>query len=44
MGGNGVNQRWTTYALKSKSVSEMHFPMIWRSKLTDLVNSKKTQS
>ena len=28
-GKNGVYHRWTTYALKSKSVSEMHIPMIW---------------
>ena len=41
---NGVYQQWTTYALKSKSVPEMHFPAIWRSKFTDLANSKKTQS
>ena len=40
---NGIYQRWTTYALKSKSVSEMHFPTIWRSKFTDVANSKKTQ-
>ena len=31
------------YALKSKSVSEMHFPALWRSKFTDLANSNKTQ-
>ena len=31
-------------AMKSKSVPEMHFPAIWRSKFTDLANSKKTQS
>ena len=30
----GVYQRWTTYALKPESVSEMHFH----------ANSKKTQS
>ena len=24
--------------------SEMHFPTIWRSKFTDLINSAKTQS
>ena len=30
----GIYQRWTTYALKPKSVLEMHF----------LANSKKTQS
>ena len=41
---NGVYQRWTTYALMSKSVSEMHFPATWRSKFTDLANSKKGQS
>ena len=40
-GKNGVYQRWTTYALKSKSVLDMHIPMIWRSKFADLVNSKK---
>ena len=40
-GENGVYQRWTTYTLKSKSVSEMHFPTIWRSKFTDIVSSKK---
>ena len=33
-----------TYALKPKSVSEMHIPMMLGSKFTDLVNSKKTQS
>ena len=27
-----------------KKCVEMHFPMIWRSKSTDLVNCKKTQS
>ena len=32
------------YALKSKSMSEMHFPVIWRSKFTDLAGSKKIQS
>ena len=41
---NGVYQWWKTYAFKSKSVSEMHIPMILRSKFTDFVNSKKTQS
>ena len=41
---NGVYQQWTTYALKSKSVPEMHFPAISRSKFTDLAKSKKTQS
>ena len=41
---NGVYQQWTTYALKSKSVPEMHFPAIWRSKFIDLANIKKTQS
>ena len=41
-GENGDYQRWTMYALKSKSVSEMHFPVIWRSKFTDLANRKKT--
>ena len=40
-GENGVYHWWTTYALKSKSVSEMHFPAIWRHKFTDLANSKK---
>ena len=43
-GKNVVYQPWTTYALKSKSVLEMHIPVIRRSKFTDLVNSKKTQS
>ena len=38
---DGVYQWWTTYPLKSKCVSKMHFPTIWRSKFTDLVNSKK---
>ena len=41
---NGVYQQWAMYALKSKNVPEMHFPVIWRSKFTDLANSKKTQS
>ena len=41
---NGLYQKWTTYALKSKSVQEIHFPAIWRFKFTDLANSKKTQS
>ena len=41
---NGVSQWCTTYALKPKSVSEMHFSRIWRSKFTDLANSKKTKS
>ena len=41
-GENGIYQRWTANALKSKSVSEMHFPAIWRAKFTDLTNSKKT--
>ena len=40
---NCVYQWWTTYTLKSKGVSEMHFPGIWRSKVTDFA-SKKTQS
>ena len=34
---NGVYQ----YALKSKSVLEMHFPAIWRSKFTVLQTVKK---
>ena len=38
---NGVYQQWTTYTLKSKSVPGMYFPAIWRSKFTDLANSKK---
>ena len=38
---NGVYHWWTTYSLKLKSVSEMHFPAIWRHKFTDLANSKK---
>ena len=29
------------HTLKSKSVSEIYFPMIWRSKLTHLANNKK---
>ena len=37
---DGVYQQWTTNALKSKSVLEMHFPAIWGSKFTDL--AKKT--
>ena len=41
---NGIDHWWSTYALKSESVSEMHFPVIWRSKFTDLANSKKSQS
>ena len=41
---NYVYQWWTKYAVKAKSVSEMHFPAIWRSKFTDLAHSKKTQS
>ena len=34
------------YSLKSKSVSKMHFPRIWRSKFADLANKtvKKTKS
>ena len=40
---NGVYQRWKTYALKSNSVSKIHFPAIWWSKFIDLANSKKTQ-
>ena len=43
-GENGFYQWWAMYALKSKSVLDMHFPTIWRFKFTDLVNSKKTQS
>ena len=43
-GKNGVYQRWTTYALNSKSVLEMHIPMIWRFKFTDLLNSKKNSN
>ena len=38
---NGVYQQWTRYALKSKRVSEMHFPAIRRSKFTDIGNSRK---
>ena len=41
---NSVYQWSRIYALKSKSVLEMHIPMIWRFKFTDLVNSKKTES
>ena len=37
---NGVYQRWTTYALKSKSVVEINFPGIWRSKFTDFAGTK----
>ena len=37
---NGVYQQWTQYALKSKSVVEMHFPGIWRSKFTDFASKK----
>ena len=31
IGGNSVYQRWAICPLKSESVSEMHFPGIWRS-------------
>ena len=43
---NGLYQQQTTNALKSKSVSEMHFSAIWGPKFTDLANKtvKKTQS
>ena len=34
---------YNIYALNPKSVSEMHFPRIWRCKFTDFANSKKTQ-
>ena len=37
MAKNDVYHWWTTYALKSKSMLEMHFSF-------DLTNSKKTQS
>ena len=37
---NDIYQQWTTYSLKSKSVSKMHFPGIWRSKFTDLAKKK----
>ena len=40
----GVYQRRTMYALKSKSVLEMHFPATRRSKFADSSNSKKTKS
>ena len=40
-GENVDYQQQTMYALKSKSVSEMDFPAIWRSKFTDLANRKK---
>ena len=40
----GVYQRQTMYALKSKSVLEMHFPATRRSKFADSTNSKKTKS
>ena len=43
-GENDVYQQWTTFALKPKSVSEIHFPAIWRFKFIDLANSKKTQT
>ena len=51
-GENGVYQRWTICAVKSKSVSEMPFPAIWRPKFqknspwcpTDSTKSKETQS
>ena len=43
-GENGVYQQWTMYALKSKSGLEIHFPVIWRSKFTDLANSKKPRN
>ena len=32
IGGNSVYQRWAICPLTSKSVSEMHFPGIWRPK------------
>ena len=38
---NGVYHWWTTYTLKSRSVSEIHFPAFWRYKFTDFKNSKK---
>ena len=41
---NSVYQWSRTYALKPKSVLEIHISMIWRFKFTDLVNSKKTES
>ena len=43
---NAIYQQWTTYSLKPKSVSKMHFPGIWRSKFTDLANKtvKKTST
>ena len=42
---NGIHQQWTTYSLKlKKSVSKMHFPGIWRSKFTDLVNKTVKKS
>ena len=34
--GNGVYQQWARYVLKSKSVSEIHFPAIWTSKFTEV--------
>ena len=40
---NGVYQQWTMYSLESKSVLEMHFPAIWRSKFTDLANKTVTK-
>ena len=30
--GNGVYQRWSKCGLRSRNVSEMHFPAIWRPK------------
>ena len=45
-GENAIYLQWTMYSLKSKSVSKMHFPRIWRSKFADLANKtvKKTKS
>ena len=37
---NGLYQQWTTYALKSKCVSEIHFSGICRSKFTDVASKK----
>ena len=42
-GENGVYHWWTTYALKSKSVLEMHLPSDLKIQITDLANSKKTR-
>ena len=43
-GENSVYHWWSMCTLKSKSVSEMYLLVVWRSKFTDLANSKKAQS